>query len=265
MGWSNGEKLNKWLIFRAWLKTGHEPLMFVYARRGMPSTADTPLTQARQILCINGVKFNAEVAYRNPNLTNSSPFFFEKQIHHYLIQHTGNIIKLWGQFGARAALSWLENIRSRRTLTTGKRDICTGYWTGTQHPVQMWWSICTARDIQYKCLTFVPGGASTRYKCVLPRQPLSFLFLFLFISFLFLISFYSHLIQSRFKVTKFTSILIKNLQQFSSQITRFTISPWITISMNLTVIHRISHKLESIHPHKTTDGTRKSHTNSSQK
>jgi hypothetical protein len=42
--------------------------------------------------------------------------------------------------------------------------------------------------------------------------------------FLFLISFSSHLIQFRFKVTKFTSNLIPNLQQFSSQITRFTIS-----------------------------------------
>jgi hypothetical protein len=42
--------------------------------------------------------------------------------------------------------------------------ICTRYPTGTNHRVQMWSSICTGRDTRYKCLTFVLGGASTRYK-----------------------------------------------------------------------------------------------------
>jgi hypothetical protein len=34
----------------------------------------------------------------------------------------------------------------------------------------MLWSICTGQDTRYKCLTFVPGGGSARYKCGRRRQ-----------------------------------------------------------------------------------------------
>jgi hypothetical protein len=108
-----------------------------------------------------------------------------------------------------------------------------------------------------QCLTFVPGGASARYKCVSPPST-SFpsLFYFFFISFLSLISFSSHLMSSdpdsKLKNyinchSKFTVILISNhkIQNNSS----------ITISMNLTIIHHISYKLQShaiMHPHNLT-------------
>jgi hypothetical protein len=32
-----------------------------------------------------------------------------------------------------------------------KTLVCTGYWTGTNHPVHMWRSICTEGDTLYKC------------------------------------------------------------------------------------------------------------------
>jgi hypothetical protein len=48
-----------------------------------------------------------------------------------------------------------------------KTLICTGYWTSTKHLIQMWSSICTGRNTRYKCHTFVPGRASTQYKCAL--------------------------------------------------------------------------------------------------
>jgi hypothetical protein len=70
--------------------------------------------------------------------------------------------------------------------------ICTGYWTGTKHPVQMWWSICTGRDTRYICLIlmFSPPWAL-------------FHFLFLFLSFPFMsFIFFSH----PGSITNFTSL-----------------------------------------------------------
>jgi hypothetical protein len=141
----------------------------------------------------------------------------------------------------------------------------------------MRWNICTGRDTRHKCLTFVPGRASARYKCVLLISFSLFFFFFFLFSFSHLILSSSHLIQANpiqlsnpvqiqsnkiyiYSHPKFTAILFSNhmIHNKSS----------ITISTNLTIIHHILYKLQShtsSQSHKTTDGTRKAHTNSSQK
>jgi hypothetical protein len=99
--------------------------------------------------------------------------------------------------------------------------VCTGYPTRTKHQIQMP-HICT-------------GWSLTPVQmCFAPRQSISLLSsFFLFFSFLFLISLSSHLIQSRFKVTKFTSILISNHKIYTNK------SP-IRNSMHLAIIYHIN-------------------------